>query len=202
MTTPNIWIIEGIDRCSKSTLIKNLVDRLGASIVIPSGKPQVLEAYMKPGLNLPHGDVICGEATREQIAQALYQHDYFKSAFSMCANQKARIIFDRLHLGEMVYSPMYRNIIPHSVMNNEAGILGGAAAQSGIRLILMTEDFERSKHFVSDGLSFDDSKRQEEQNRFLEAFNKSVIRDKRIINVTAEDGSFRCEKDLLIDAVL
>ena len=116
------------------------------------------------------------------------------------AQSGARIIFDRWHLGEAVYAPLYRKYDGNYVFDIEQRYDMGECHM--VRLILLTEDFDASQHFVSDGDSFDDSKREQEQNRFIAAFNKSSIPDKRIICVTdPTTGNFRPAEDILKEAL-
>lgn len=172
----NVIAIEGIDRLGKSTLIQNIKDELGFYQVIHFQKPQQLKCY-KFG---------------EQLFQ--YQYDCFKNSMVL-AKSGAKLIFDRWHLGEVVYSDAYRGYFGDYVFELEKE----AQLQNcqNIKLVLLTEDFSKSAHFISDGESFDDSRREEEQNRFIEAFNKSILPNKQIVCVTAEDGRFRSQLDIL-----
>lgn len=198
--TPSTLIIEGLDRLGKSTLIENIQRYRGAHVVVHSGKPPSFDRFNH---EIDHRDQENEFTTQTNRMQANYQNEYFLNAFkTIKSNKSNKVIYDRLHLGEVVYSPLYRNIIANSVMRNEAAILGGStSASSHVRLILLTEDFSVSKHFESDGDSFDDSKREVEQTAFISAFNKSVIYDKRIICVTAADGGFKHPLDILAQAL-
>lgn len=206
MAQPNIFIVDGVDRLGKTTLIRNLQDRLGPFVVVHSGKPPVLERFMNKSINSLSLDL---DATAEQRAQAVFQEEYFKQTMLMIQhNTDVKIIFDRLHLGEMVYSPLYRKVVPNAVMEFEKlcarphGVqsLGGGFTKT--RLILLTEDFSKSRHFVSDGESFNDAAREEEQQAFLKAYQASCIEDKRIINVTGADGNFKPELEILLEALI
>lgn len=205
MSQPNIFIVDGVDRLGKSTLINNLQARLGPFMVVHSGKPPVLERFMNKKLNPSNKDL---GATPEQLAQAAFQEEYFKQALNMIKySGDAKIIFDRLHLGEMVYSPLYRKVVPNMVMAHENMVARNSLHNtnggfSKARLILLTEDFERSTHFQSDGESFDDTARPAEQAEFIKAFERSGIEDKRIICVTGRDGNFKPELEILLEAVL
>ena len=189
---PPVFAIEGLDRLGKSTLIEGILNEQGYYQVIHFGKPQKLDIYKTAkqpfGMNIP--------AT--SYPSYVYQRESFLNSMIM-ATSGARIIFDRWHLGEAVYSPMYRAYDGDYVFALEKAM--GLGARGDIRLILLTEDFSISRHFESDGESFDDKKRQEEQVLFLEAFNRSSIRDKRRICVTAADGGFRRKEDILDEAL-
>lgn len=200
--TPTTWIVEGLDRLGKSTLIENIQNYRGAHQVIHSGKPPIMAFYDKP---LDIRDKPNADITWDQRLQVNFQNAYFLNAFrSIAANKKANVIYDRLHLGETVYSPLYRNTVVESVMANESIILGrgtSTSPSSHVRMILLTEDFTVSKHFVSDGESFDDSKRKVEQDAFISAFRRSVIQDRRIICVTGSDGNFKHPLAILAEAL-
>lgn len=178
------FIIEGIDRLGKSTLIEGLQNKLGYFQVIHYQKPKVLECY---------------EHQYGADAKKMYQIAAFRSMFNIL-NSDARIILDRAHLGEMVYAPIYRGYSGSYVFDLERGYAAFGRLDH-VRMILLTENFDISTHFVDDGESFDASKRKEEQNLFVDAFNKSVIKDKKIICVTGEDGNFRSTQDILEEAV-
>jgi thymidylate kinase len=175
----NKFLIEGLDRLGKSSLIDGIRNALGYFEVIHYQKPQKLSCY--------NGDPL------------IYQENGFRTMFSLLRSS-APIICDRAHLGEYVYAPMYRKYSGDYVFNLEVEY--GFAAISSVRLILLTEDFSVSNHFVDDGESFDISKRAQEQELFIEAFNKSNIKDKRIISVTDRTtGKFRSKEQILEDAL-
>lgn len=179
------FIIEGIDRLGKSTLIDSLLNRLGHFEVIHYQKPKVLSFYKER-----YG----------AEAKKMYQMSAFNSMFSIL-NSDARVILDRAHLGEMVYAPIYRGYSGSYVFDLERSYAVSGGRLDHVRMILLTENFDISTHFIDDGESFDASKRKEEQNLFIEAFNKSIIKDKKIICVTGEDGNFRSTQDILEEAI-
>jgi thymidylate kinase len=190
--TPNVFAIEGLDRLGKSTLIEGIRNQLGYFEVIHFSKPQKLNIYEKsaPVHGVPDG---------RQSAYH-YQSEGFRNSM-LLANSGARVIFDRWHLGEVVYSPMYRDYSGDYVYEQE--IAAGLHRNCNLRLILLTEDFEAASHFVDDGESLGPaSKRAEEQARFIEAFTRSNIKDKRIICVTDRaTGGFRHRDDILKEAI-
>jgi nicotinamide riboside kinase len=181
------FIIEGLDRLGKSTLISNIQQKLGFFQVIHYSKPLKLDAY--------NGDL------------RKYQYESFKAMFRMLETSadaphhaQVRYILDRAHLGEAVYSPMYRGYDGNYVFDLEDHY--NAYYNQRVRLILLTEDFTKSKHFVDDGLSLGPrSARAKEQELFLKAFDKSLFADKKIICVTGEDGNFRPADDILADVL-
>lgn len=182
------FIVEGLDRLGKSSLIEGIQNKLGYFQVIHYGKPRVLDCYQKL-FDVCHGDT----------PLRMYQEDSFTEMFAIL-NSSAGVILDRAHLGECVYAPMYRGYDGDYVFILEKQF--SMDRNSQVRLILLTEDFSKSKHFVDDGLSLGTAdKREAEQNLFIEAFNKSILTNKKIICVTAEDGSFRPKEDILKEAI-
>jgi thymidylate kinase len=121
--------------------------------------------------------------------------------FSILRDAKyARIICDRTHLGEVVYAPIYRGYSGDFIFNLEEQF--NVTGITGVRLILLTEDFSMARHFVDDGKSFDNSNRADEQDMFIRAFNESTVDDKRIICVTnPETGEFK-DRELILKEAL
>jgi thymidylate kinase len=182
--TSRSFIIEGIDRLGKSTLIEGLQHKLGYFQVIHYQKPQVLECYEK----------------QEGVDPLqMYQTMSFYSMFDILRSN-ARVILDRAHLGETVYAPIYRGYSGSYVFDIEQYSCS-IHDMSHVRMILLTENFEISKHFVDDGESFDPAKRKEEQGLFIEAFNKSALKDKRIVCVTDESTGMFKDKEAILNEV-
>jgi len=179
----SVYAIEGLDRLGKSTLIRGIMDRGGFYQTIHFSKPEKLAVY---------------EHAKDKSPLQLYQEESFRNSM-LLARSGARIIFDRWHLGEAVYAPLYRGYDGDYVFKQEK--MFAMDEVHSIRLILLVENFNYSKHFVSDGDSFDDTKRKAEQELFFDAMAKSIIPDRRIVCVTAEDGGFRRKEDILEEAL-
>ena len=195
----DVYIIEGLDRLGKSTLIKNIQHRFGFYQVIHFSKPEILDKYRLEAATIPSGQMVAQSFFGEQ--QYLYQKDSFKNMFRMMSTPVVgtRIIFDRAHLGEMVYAPMYRGYAGDYVMDLER--MYAMEYSHRVRMILLIEDFKISKHFVEDGQSFDPTKRLQEQNKFIEAFDASIIPDKRVVCVTdPSTGQFKEQQQILMEA--
>lgn len=183
-------MIEGLDRLGKDTLIRGILNEQGFHQVLHYSKPEILDAYCFP--NRDEGDL--------SLARRMYQQASFTTMFQLANAQGAAVIFNRAHLGECVYAPMYRGYSGDYVFNLES--LFSVDKIEDLRLILLTEDFASAKHFIDDGESFDITKRAQEQELFIAAFNRSIIRDKRIICVTdTATGGFRRREDILADAI-
>ena len=184
-----VFAIEGLDRLGKSSLIDGIQDRLGFYQTIHFSKPTRLAAY----LNAPVAGV---PSMSSQVYH--YQQESFRNSMIM-VKSGARIIFDRWHLGEFVYAPMYRAYSGEYVFDFEKN---HDLDTCDIRLILLTENFKVSRHFVDDGKSLGtEAERQEEQSAFVQAFSRSIIRDKKMICVTSASGSFRPKEEILEEAL-
>lgn len=176
MRQPNKFIIEGVDRMGKSTLIQGLLDTLGYHLVVHYAKPQKLKAYSE--LNDP--------AFR-------YQWELYNEMFKLLES-RSKVIFDRGHLGELVYAPLYRNYDVDYIHNFE-----DCTDLSDTRLVLLTTS---DWSFVEDdGLSIDFDKKEEEQDRFIRAFNQSVIEDKVKVNVSAGNGKRKPLEQILTEVL-
>src|SRR5574343_489538 len=83
------YIIEGLDRLGKDTLIDGILNQEGFHQVIHYSKPKKLACY-------------------KSDLQA-YQYLSFVNMFTLLREAKGvDLIFNRAHLGEVVYSPLYR----------------------------------------------------------------------------------------------
>lgn len=171
------FIVEGVDRLGKSTLIKNIMNELGYYLYIHYSKPEKLAKYE----NL------------EASPEFLFNAKAYRQMFEIIEDRH-RIIFDRAHLGEIVYSPMYRGYSGDYVLDLEQEY-----DTSSARLILLTtSDFS----FVEDdGLSHDFSRKEEEQAKFIAAFHASSIEDKVLIDVSAGNGKRKTPQEVLAEAL-
>lgn len=155
-------IIDGIDRCGKSTLINSILKHYGPHLVIHCSSPP-------KGLETP----------------AEYQELFFKKCFRVLNGHFNDVIFDRCHLGEYIYGPLYRKTDPNFIFNIEK--LHPKACEDTVLVLLYTDDFSIMK---DDGLSFNFDAREKEQSLFLEAFQKSKIANKIKIRVD-ENGTYK-----------
>lgn len=178
-------IIEGVDRTGKDTLIKGIQDRLGFFQVIHYQKPLLLERFVNEVSR--HKDV--QEADVKKEALKAYQKESFRAMFKLMTGMiNPRIICNRAHLGETVYAKRYRGYDGSYVFDIEKqfGYPDGPLSQV-LLVVLHTTDFS----FISDdGLSFDVTKREEEQTDFIEAYHKSSIPNKVLIDVHNGKGGF------------
>lgn len=167
------FIIEGVDRLGKSTLIDGIQNELGYHVVIHLDKPKSLDAYNRFGDSGPR----------------LYQQHVYDNMALILSAPHVDVILDRGHLGECVYAPMYRDYSGDYVFQLERNF------SLDTKLILLTTD---NFDFVEDdGEGFDFSKIEQEQELFKQAFKKSRIRDKFIVNIHAGNGRRKTREEVL-----
>ena len=156
-------ILEGLDRLGKTTITKELQNKLGfQKLTYHCTKPDKLRRYTGSAIGCPLN------LARQK---AMYE-EMFKVLES-----DVNIIFDRGHLGETVYSPGLRGYDGGYVFNIEKKY-----NTEGVRLILLHVD----EHFEAE----DDGKSASASHcvlvsieEFKRSFNSSSIVDKRMIKV-------------------
>jgi thymidylate kinase len=205
---PKVFLIDGIDRLGKSSLIKRIQDELGYHLVIHYDKPKLLDIHLQQakavkeagpcedGYNQNHV-----ELSDENLAKMIYQEDANRAMFKMIACANIPVIFDRTHLGEMVYAPLYRKYSGEYVYDYERWMLERKYdADKDVKLILLTtSNFDIVE---DDGLGFDFSKKEDEQKMFIEAFNRSAIKNKVIVDVHNGNGGYKSFIEVFEEAIL
>lgn len=172
------YIIEGIDRLGKSTLVDNIQHKLGYHLVIHYDKPKKLDCY--------------GMKYTEPLK--IYQQEVNHGMFDLIQNSKAPIIFDRGHLGECVYAPLYRKYSGDYVFDIEKH-----HKTDDVKLILLTtSNFDIC---VDDGESFNFDNKEKEQQLFIDAFTKSNLNKVMIDVYDSVHNCFRSELDILHEAL-
>jgi thymidylate kinase len=183
---PTKFLIDGIDRLGKSTLSQSILNELGYHLMIHYDKPKVLSAYT-------------GQMDAN-AARGHFQKECNVNMFKLLATN-IPIIFDRTHLGELVYAPMYRAYSGEYVYRMELDLMDRKpfTFKDDIRLILLTtSNFDI---VTDDGQSFDFSKKEIEQQMFKAAFDKSYLIDKVLIDVHDGHGKFKSQKEILFEAL-
>lgn len=178
MRTPKQFIVEGVDRMGKSTLIDGLLHELGYHLVVHMEKPKILSAYADRNAPLLQ-----------------YQMAAYQQMFRLIdARGHNRVILDRAHLGELVYGPLYRKYDAQYVLDMEKTV-----PTHDCRLVLLTtSDFSFIK---DDGLSLDFSKKELEQDLFKQAFAASSIEDKLIVDVCNGKGGYKTPDEVLSEVL-
>ena len=189
------FIIEGVDRLGKGTLINGLLQNLGHHTVIHYDKPKKLKYFDETGgWTGKLGEL--GDLGRYQYLSFVHGFDLLRN----CGN----IIFDRFHLGETVYGPRYRGYSGDYVFDLEDGFTKSMDAWSNgyakrVRMILLTtSDFS---FIEDDGDSFDFNAKEAEQEDFIAAFERSSMPVKVLIDVNNGKGGFKTADEILQEAL-
>ena len=154
------FIFEGMDNCLKDSIIQDLRSAL-------SPTTQVLKFSNPPKrLNDPES----------------YQKKHFKDMFDLIAlsvSQSDRnLILNRAHLGEYVYSPIYRHYTAEWIFDLEKEFLSESKHSRTTILILLYDSSNEQLRLREDGESFSqasDEKLNSERQKFIEAFGKSLF---------------------------
>jgi len=179
-------IIEGIDRIGKGTQI------------------QLLKTFLtKKNNKSTHIIHYSYFKNMDSEESKYYSEKLYNDMFWLLASTNFNIICDRSHIGEYVYSKMYREYDGNYVFDIEKKFINmngfGASLNEGygyniwdyyktelILLVFYTDDIDTilSRY---DGESLSNNKKElieQEQLKFHEAFKKSNIKRKGLINVT------------------
>jgi hypothetical protein len=159
-------IIEGTDNTGKDTqqnlIIKNLKDKVFHKVHYSS---------------LPFKDDV---EMHTSYSKKMYE-DMFKMMV-LCKDQDINIIFNRSHLGESIYSPLYRGYSGDYVFDIEKGFVN--TLRENLYLITLTND----PHTIwsrDDGKSFYKNEEgiKAEVDGFIRAHRLSKIKNKLLLNV-------------------
>jgi hypothetical protein len=156
------YVIEGIDRLGKSSLLEGIILKYGYFNKLHYSKPLICE---------PYNDY--------QNPLLVYQSVSFYHGFELLEQKQLSFIFDRFTYGECVYSPLYREYSGDYVFSLERDY--DVDRWDHVKVILLTtSDFSIIE---DDGLSFDFSKKEQEQNMFIDTYEKSIFKHKQLIDV-------------------
>jgi len=167
------YIIEGIDNIGKSTLIDYIENVEGYKFKIHHSQPQITDSY----------------PTKKEYAEAS-----ISAGFELLATNE-NIIFDRFHLGEIVYSGIYRDYNTDFVMQHEKHCIHnpfGNITKNTILVLLLSTDMQ---HIKDDGNSINHNNSKIEQDCFLQAYNDSKL-NKIIIWIDKNNGTRKTTKDI------
>lgn len=182
---PTKFLIDGIDRLGKSSLVRTIQDQLGYHIAIHFDKPKILNAYKN----------------QSEDPLVIHQYECNKALFTLLKS-KAPLIIDRTHFGEMVYAPLYRKYSGEYVLEMEKEFISERpyTETSDVRLILLiTSNFDM---LTDDGKSFDPTKKEQEQEMFLNAFHRSNLTNKVVVDVHNGNGGYKSYLEIYEEAVL
>ncbi len=164
-----LLIIEGLDRCGKSTLVEHLRKRY----------------FTSPNI-LVHHSSSPPKVENQNAWELKHYSSLFQTAQDLVKFRGYDVIFDRFHLGAAVYGKRYRNAVPHNVYMMDKHYLHG---YEDAALILLTDE---PGAIISrdDGDSLETSKEEYETTRkaFIEAYTMSSCINKLHINITDNGG--------------
>lgn len=167
-------IMEGLDNVGKDTQIRNLQTTCASKFNIET---HVLHYSNIKGLS--------GEKCK------LYSEKLYRSMFNIMDDlfdyNKPIFILNRSHIGEAIYSPMYRNYNGDYVFDIEKEFCNRKFWKT-LSLIVFIDNAENLIK-RDDGLSFttDLNKKEMEIGLFKSAFKKSNIKNKKLININKKD---------------
>jgi thymidylate kinase len=180
-----LLIIEGADNTGKDTLINALSE----------SNPNVIKRHW----SYPVGDTN-EEKTLHQVSTFISEFSLYNKLKNLEHLEGTLMIWNRSHIGEMVYGKIYRNSSPDNwVMQLEE--LSGIANDPDVYLVYLHGDPEFLAS-VDDGLSYsaDMSDKIFEQYMFAEAVDKSAI--KNLLTLKINSGDSYVDQSTIIDNVL
>jgi thymidylate kinase len=174
MNKRNLFIIiEGPDNVGKSTLIQNLKNK-----------------FNNFTLHALHYSNVKQESPAKTIEYSTKMYtEMFQNMFECSKYDKSGMIFDRSHLGEMVYGPIYRGYTGEYVLDVERKFKHIHPIWDNLYLITLIDQPD-NLIMRDDGLSFstDKEKKKTEINNFINAHDKSLIKNKLLINIVHSDA--------------
>lgn len=162
-------IFEGCDQVGKSTQIKLLMKHL----------------IDWPAYTIHFANIFgISSVESEQFSKILYS-DMFK-LIEDAEKSKRHLIFDRAHLGEYVYSPIYRNYSGEFIFDIENNFIDTHSFKSIVLFLLVDDPINLINR--EDGKSFSNTLENKtiERNMFVEAYFKSKIENKFLIDVNGK----------------
>ena len=167
------FIVDGMDRCGKTTLIKKL------PLLMNLQEPII--AIKHPARHFAEE---CKNTRDEQIIRynkRLYMSTYDTSVYlNETGNQ---VIWDRSHLSEFVYGSLYRGYDSTYAMESEFNLHFAQFAEKTTLIVLVDGPEGIINRDDGESNSIDEDKLVEERLRFLDAFQRSMIRKKIYINI-------------------
>lgn len=130
-----------------------------------------------------------GNVRHDSVEEGLaYSEKQYTEMFKLMVNhlnyENAGIICDRAHLGEMVYGPIYRGYTGEYVLDIEKRFSKYNELWDNLFLIVLTDHPENLiKREDGHSFSIDLDKKQNEINNFINAYEKSTIKNKLHLNV-------------------
>lgn len=166
-----LLVVEGLDRCGKSTLVKSLKTKIlnPRIVTLSSSSPPI-------GVD---------DSWSIQHYSSLFEN------IATLVETGFMVIFDRFHIGETVYGPVYRGSNTGYIWELEEALIS-AIGESAYLLLLTDEGKNIAKR--DDGLSLESSASEYDKigSKFKISYDKSVIPNKLQLNIT-DDGWAKVE---------
>jgi thymidylate kinase len=167
-----ILIIEGMDRCGKSTLIANLRKHY----------------FTNPKLIVHHASAPPKGVADSNVWEVEHYSETADTFHHLSAKEGYDVICDRFHLGAIVYGMRYRGLNPYTIYSVDAHRVA-KGHEKKIALVLLT-DHTYAIMAREDGNSIESSAQEYDQTReeFTRVFGYSTIPHKLHINITDNGG--------------
>jgi thymidylate kinase len=163
-------IAEGLDRCGKTTLINNLRKNY----------------FKNPNIVTIHSS--SPPAVEDKNAWEIDHYDSLFKDFSLLTRIGYDVIFDRFHLGAIVYGEKYRGADGSKIYELDKKYLAGFKKAA---LILLTDNVEEiMKRDDGESIEKDVTEFESTKRAFEKAFDNSSCLNKLNINIT-ENGGFQ-----------
>jgi thymidylate kinase len=161
--------MEGLDNCGKTTQIRKL-----------------LKYFIdKPTFVIHFSGIQDISAQKSKNYSIKLYNEMFLLMKNAYQDQRS-LIFDRSHIGEYVYAPMYRNY-PGDFIFDIENIYENDLFFNNIYLFTMIDDPENIiKREDGKSFSIELENKQKEIDLFVEATNRSNIKHKKIINIAGK----------------
>ena len=166
-------LLEGIDGVGKSSLAKELAEVFNIPCIKHLGKPKSIKRY--------------------KGCKIKYQLEVFKR-FNKVLLSNVDVVYDRAHLGEFVYGPLYRGK-PCCTLSE---IEDGTRTKDIVLILLVTDNFDMLR---DDGENFDSNNQEREQEMFKNAFHQSRVKNKILIYIN-EGEDFRNRDDIVKEVLM
>jgi thymidylate kinase len=167
-----ILIIEGMDRCGKSTLIANLRKHY----------------FTNPKLIVHHASAPPKGVADSNAWEVEHYIETADTFHHLSAKEGYDVICDRFHLGAIVYGMRYRGLNPYTIYSVDAHRVA-KGHEKKVALVLLT-DHTHAIMAREDGNSIETSFQEYDQTReeFTRVFGYSTIPHKLHINITDNGG--------------
>lgn len=167
-----ILIIEGMDRCGKSTLIANLRKHY----------------FTNPKLIVHHASAPPRGVADSNAWEVEHYSEVADTFHYLSSKEGYDVICDRFHLGAIVYGMKYRGLDPYMIYKVDAERVANGQ-EKNIAMILLTDNVENIMS-RDDGDSIEASAAEFETTsiEFKRVFWYSTIQNKLHINITDNGG--------------